>query len=191
MDNAMLLSYRDMPGGTAPLPNPVANPLKFLTSMARLPNLPWLHFLLQVPVTLLPCLGRLSSIVDFASLLPGPTAKGDMLPQRQWFKALGLLSSASHFKARLDEGSTKLKVLDFGFNGSEAGTGLEDLFIDRPIMGDICPCSPLLGMREGASVGMEGGGGSHEKGLVPGWQGLNCEGSVGVWLCVNDADGRG
>ena len=40
-----------MPGGTAPLPNPVADPLKSLTSMARLPNLPWLHFLLQVPVT--------------------------------------------------------------------------------------------------------------------------------------------
>ena len=47
----MLLSYRDIPGGTAPLPKPVPDPLKLLTLMARLPNLPWLHFLLQVPVT--------------------------------------------------------------------------------------------------------------------------------------------
>ena len=137
--------------------------------MARLPNLPWLHFLLQVPVTLLPRLGRSSLIVDFASLLPGPTTKGDMSPQRQWFKALGLLSSAGHFKARLDEGSTKVKVLDFGLDGVEVGAGLDDLFIDCSIVGDICLHSPLLGMRESATVGVEGSGGSHEKGLVPGW----------------------
>ena len=112
--------------------------------MARLPNLPWLHFLLQVPVTLLPRLGRSSSIVDFASLLPGPTTKGDMSPQRQWFKALGLLSGAGHLETRLDEGSTKLKVLDFGLNGTEAGAGLDNFFIDRSKMGDIGPCSPLV-----------------------------------------------
>ena len=159
--------------------------------MARLPNLPWLHFLLQVLVTLLPRLGRLSSIVDFASLLPGPTAKGDMSPQHQWFKALGLLSGAGHFKARLNEGSTKLKVLDLDLDGAETGAGLDDLFIDRSVVGDICLHSPLLGMREGAAVGVEGSSGPHEKGLVPGWQGLNCKGGVGVWLCVNEPDGRG
>ena len=40
-----------MPGGVAPLPKPVPTPLKLLTLMARLPNLPWAHFLLQVLVT--------------------------------------------------------------------------------------------------------------------------------------------
>ena len=129
--------------------------------------------------------------MDLGGLLPGPTAKGDMAPQCQWFKALGLLGSAGHFKVRLDEGSTETKVFELGFNSVEAGAGFDDLLINRPKMGDICLYSPLLGMREGAAVGMEGGCRSHKKGLVPGWQGLDCGGFGEVWLGMEDANGWG
>ena len=114
-----------------------------------------------------------------------------MLPQRQWFKGLGLLRGMGYFEVHLDKGLTEIKVLKLRFNGLETCVGFDDFFINHSEVGSICSYPPVLRVREGAAVGVVGGHRSHKNGLVPDWQGLNWGGTGVVGLGMDGANNWG
>ena len=96
-----------------------------------------------------------------------------------------------HFKVHLDEGLTETKVLELRFNGLEACVGFDNLFVNGVEMSDVCLYPPVLGMREGAAIGVIGGCRSYKNSLVPDWQGLNWGGTGVVGLGMDGANDWG